>query len=240
MEIKRIFWIGDSTVQTNLIDTWPQCGMGQVLSLYLRGEIAVCNHAKNGRSTKSFRDEGLWAPVEAALGPGDLLLVEFGHNDEKEQDPTRYADPETYAANVEAFCRTALERGALAVAVTPLTRRRFGEDGRLQDTHGPYPDALRAVAARRGLPLVDLTAASRALVEALGEAESRRLYMNLAPGEEPRYPQGLEDNTHLRGLGAVRFAGLVARGLRALGGAYGAVLLPPEADPFRETGTNEA
>ena len=77
----RIFWIGDSTVQFNNISTWPQCGMGQVLDLYVRPGIAVYDHARNGRSTKSFRDEGLWAPVEAALRPGDLLLMQFGHND---------------------------------------------------------------------------------------------------------------------------------------------------------------
>ena len=66
----RIFWIGDSTVQFNNIATWPQCGMGQVLDLYVRPGIAVYDHARNGRSTKSFYDEGLWAPVEAALCPG--------------------------------------------------------------------------------------------------------------------------------------------------------------------------
>lgn len=81
----RIFWIGDSTVQYNNISTWPQCGMGQALDLYLAPSITVCNHARNGRSTKSFREEGLWAPVEAALRPGDLLLIQFGHNVMKSQ-----------------------------------------------------------------------------------------------------------------------------------------------------------
>ena len=95
----RIFWIGDSTVQFNNISTWPQCGMGQVLDLYVRPGIAVYDHARNGRSTKSFYDEGLWAPVEAALCPGDLLLMQFGHNDEKSEDPTRYAAPDQFAAD---------------------------------------------------------------------------------------------------------------------------------------------
>ena len=93
----RIFWIGDSTVQFNSIFTWPQCGMGQVLDLYVRPGIAVYDHARNGRSTKSFREEGLWAPVEDALRPGDLLLIQFGHNDEKMNDPTRYASPEQFS-----------------------------------------------------------------------------------------------------------------------------------------------
>ena len=107
---QAIWWIGDSTVQHNRIDTWPQCGMGQVLELYLRPGIPVHNHARNGRSTKSFRKEGLFAPVEAGLRPGDLLLIQFGHNDEKKEDPSRFTSPETYAANLLAYARTALDR----------------------------------------------------------------------------------------------------------------------------------
>lgn len=225
MEIKRVFWIGDSTVQENKIDAWPQHGMGQALPLYLRPGIEMHNHAKNGRSSKSFRDEGLWAPVEAALGPGDLLLVSFGHNDEKSEDPSRYAAPEQYAENLTAYCETAREKGALAVLLTPLTRRRFTPDGKLEHSHGPYPDALRGAATLAGIPLIDLTAQSRALVEDLGEKESRKLYMVLTPGEEQTCPDGLTDNTHLRYYGAVRFCGLIARGLRALGGDYAAMLL---------------
>ena len=149
----RIFWIGDSTVQFNNISTWPQCGMGQVLDLYVRPGIAVYDHARNGRSTKSFYDEGLWAPVEAALCPGDLLLMQFGHNDEKSEDPTRYAAPDQFAANLLAYAHAAQAKGALPVLITPLVRRRF-EGGTLVPTHGAYPDAVRLLAAREDLPQV--------------------------------------------------------------------------------------
>ena len=168
----RIFWIGDSTVQYNNISTWPQCGMGQALDLYLVPGITVCNHARNGRSTKSFREEGLWAPVEAALRPGDLLLIQFGHNDEKSEDPVRYAAPEQYAANLLAYAREAQAKGALPVLITPLVRRHF-EGDRLTPTHGAYPDAVRQLAAREALPLIDLTATSAQLVQQLGEPASR-------------------------------------------------------------------
>ena len=153
---QAIWWVGDSTVQHNRIDTWPQCGMGQVLELYLRPGIPVHNHARNGRSTKSFREEGLFAPVGAGLCPGDLLLIQFGHNDEKKEDPSRFTSPETYAANLLAYARTALDRGALPVLITPLVRRRF-QDGQLLPTHGPWPDAARRLAEREHLPLIDLT-----------------------------------------------------------------------------------
>ena len=215
----RIFWIGDSTVQYNNISTWPQCGMGQALDLYLAPGITVCNHARNGRSTKSFREEGLWAPVEAALRPGDLLLIQFGHNDEKSEDPVRYAAPEQYAANLLAYAREAQAKGALPVHITPLVRRHF-EGDRLTPTHGAYPDAVRQLAAREALPLIDLTAASAQLVQQLGEPASRELYM-------------VFDNTHLRNPGAVAFAGLVAKGLQTLGGPYADVLLgTPEPDKY--------
>ena len=208
----RIFWIGDSTVQFNNISTWPQCGMGQVLDLYVRPGIAVYDHARNGRSTKSFYDEGLWAPVEAALCPGDLLLMQFGHNDEKSEDPTRYAAPDQFAANLLAYAHAAQAKGALPVLITPLVRRRF-EGGILVPTHGAYPDAVRLLAAREDLPLIDLSAASTKLVQEMGEPSSRELYMVFTPNLYPNYPDGKEDNTHLRYLGAVRFAGLVAAGL---------------------------
>ena len=172
--------------------------MGQVLDLYVRPGIAVYDHARNGRSTKSFYDEGLWAPVEAALCPGDLLLMQFGHNDEKSEDPTRYAAPDQFAANLLA-----------------------------------YAHAVRLLAAREDLPLIDLSAASAKLVQEMGEPASRELYMVFAPNLYPNYPDGKEDNTHLRYLGAVRFTGLVAAGLQALGGPYADVLLgTPERDKY--------
>ena len=228
-----IYWIGDSTVQFNRIDTWPLCGMGQELDIYLRPGVPVYDHAKNGRSSKSFYDEGLWAPVEAALAPGDLLLIQFGHNDEKEYDPTRYASPEQFAANLLAYANAAKAKGALPVLITPLTRRQFTADGTLKQTHGAYPDAVRDLAAKEHLPLVDLTATSRALVESMGEEASRALYMFFPAGQYSNYPDGKEDNTHMRYAGAVAFTGLVADGLRALGGPYADVLLSgPQIDKY--------
>ena len=172
------------------------------------------------------------APVEAALCPGDLLLMQFGHNDEKSEDPTRYAAPDQFAANLLAYAHAAQAKGALPVLITPLVRRRF-EGGTLVPTHGAYPDAVRLLAAREDLPLIDLSAASAKLVQEMGEPASRELYMVFAPNLYPNYPDGKEDNTHLRYLGAVRFTGLVAAGLQALGGPYADVLLgTPERDKY--------
>lgn len=226
---KRVYWIGDSTVHFNHIDTWPQCGMGQELEVYLRPWVRVFNYAENGRSTKSFWDQGLFEPVRKALEPGDFLFIQFGHNDPKIEDPTRYVTPEEYRSNLLRYANIARAAGALPVLITPLTRRRFENDV-LTVSHGPYPDAMRALAREENIPLIDLTASSRELVQRMGEEASRELYMYFPAGLYPNYPGGSQDNTHLRYAGALRFAGLVADGLRALGGEYAALLYVPEED----------
>ena len=100
--MNTIFWAGDSTVQTNNYATYPQTGIGQVFSLFLREGYQVENHAKNGRSTKSFLDEGRLAVIEQRLGEGDFLFIQFGHNDEKSEDPSRYTDPfSSFMENLE-------------------------------------------------------------------------------------------------------------------------------------------
>lgn len=231
MKSTAIHWIGDSTVQFNRIDTWPQCGMGQALDIYLRPGVTVYDYARNGRSSKSFRDEGLWAPVADAMKPGDLLLIQFGHNDEKEYDPERYANLTQFADNLLAYANEAKAKGAYPVLVTPLTRRHFLPNGMLENTHGDYPKAVRQLATREHLPLIDLTRASRTLLEDLGEEKSRELYMVFPAGAYSSYPGGKEDNSHLRYLGAVRFAGLIADGLKLLGHPYADVLL---TEPIRD------
>lgn len=222
-----IFWIGDSIVQTNDITSYPRCGMGQALPLYLKLEVRVANHAQSGRSTKSFFEEGWFAPVEAGMCAGDLMLIQFGHNDSKSEDPTRYTKPfGDFSENLRSYIRAARAKGALPVLVTPICRRRFDENGALQNTHGRYPEAMRAVAKQENTPCIDLTAASSALVQELGEMKSRQLYMYFPADSYLLHPQVKEDNTHLRYDGAVVFSGMVAQGLYQLGGIYREPLLP--------------
>ena len=100
--MNRIFWAADSTVQTNNITTYPQTGIGQVFSLFVKDGVTVVNHAKNGRSTKSFMDEGRLKKIDEQIGAGDYLFIQFGHNDEKSEDPTRYTEPfSTFMENLE-------------------------------------------------------------------------------------------------------------------------------------------
>lgn len=207
--MQTVHYIGDSTVARNNIHSYPQTGMSQGLQLYLKESIRIVSYAKNGRSTKSFLDEGRFEPVEQAMQPGDFLLIQFGHNDEK-PDAARHTDPETtFRDNLRLFARAAKERGVNPILITPISRRLFDENGNfLPGSHGAYPAAVKSVAAEMGIPVIDLTAVTEDYLAELGDEPSKPLFM---------WPK---DNTHLKPEGAVKMAGFLARGLEALGAPY--------------------
>lgn len=226
-EMNRIFWAADSTVQTNDYTTYPQTGIGQVFSLFIKPEYQVNNHAKNGRSTKSFMDEGRLEAIEEKIGAGDFLFIQFGHNDEKKEDPTRYTEPfSTYMENLETFIRVARDHSAYPVLITPLERRCFMDEKHLGiGAHSDYVAAMKQTAEKNNVPLVDLYSMSRMELKKAGEKNSRRWYMFFPEGEYKNHPEKSEDNTHLRYDGAVNFASLIAKGLREIGGIYAELLL---------------
>jgi len=231
--MNKIFWAGDSTVQTNDITTFPQTGIGQVFSLYLKEDYMVSNHAKNGRSTKSFMDEGRLARIEEQIGENDFLFIQFGHNDEKDQDPTRYTIPgSTFDENLRIFINTARDHGAYPVLITPLERRCFEDNGVLgAGAHGLYVDAIKNVAESENVPVVDLYTKSRKVMNKAGVEKTIEWFMNIEPNTYPSCPEGKKDNTHLKYAGAVTFAGLIAEGLKELGGIYAQLLVDPNKEP---------
>lgn len=216
--MQRVFYIGDSTVQLNKIDTYPQTGMAQVLELFLRSDIRVMPHGKNGRSTKSFLDEGLFDSVRRDMGAGDFLLIQFGHNDEK-ADPLRHTEPfGSFQDNLRYFIRQAKSHGTHPVLITPIARRLFDESGRfVSGSHGAYPDAVRQVGFEEQVPVADLTALTEAYLEQLGDEASKPLFM---------WPK---DNTHLKYDGAVRMTELLCSEIRQFGPPYDSLLYNPAA-----------
>lgn len=212
-----VFYIGDSTVQLNKIDTYPQTGMSQVLHLYLADGIFVEPHGKNGRSTKSFIDEGRFASVQEQMGEGDYLLIQFGHNDEK-ADPARHTDPfGSYQENLRFFIGEARKKGTLPVLITPIARRLFDENGHFRPgSHGTYPDAMRQLGKELGVPVADLTALTETYLAELGDEASKPLFV---------WPV---DNTHLKYDGAVKMAGFLASELKRFGPPYATLLYKPE------------
>lgn len=213
----RIFYIGDSTVQFNKIDTYPQTGMSQVLELYLAPGIRVMHHGKNGRSTKSFLDEGLFKPVQQQMGEGDYLFIQFGHNDEK-ADPTRHTDAYgSYQENLRYFIAEARKKGAVPVLITPIARRLFDENGVfLPGSHGAYPQAMRQLGQQEQTPVADLTRLTEQYLSELGDGASKPLFV---------WPV---DNTHLKYDGAVRMAGFLCQELNRFGAPYSKLLYKPE------------
>ena len=227
--MRKIFWASDSTVQTNKFMTYPQTGIGQVFSLYTKDDVTVVNYAKNGRSTKSFIDEGRLQRIDEEIGAGDFLFIQFGHNDEK-NDPLRYTDPQTtFKENLRTFIDIARNAGAYPLLITPLYRRLFAEEGKLVDnTHLTYPQAMLEVGRECDVPVIDLCTMSRRKIEKAGDMASRKWFMHLAPGEFPNFPDGKTDNTHLQYAGAVAFAELIAAGIAQLSSPYRDMLVNPD------------
>lgn len=220
-----IYWAGDSTAKQNGMSTWPQTGIAQEFERFLvPHEVRVENHAENGRSTKSFIDEGRLALIYDRITKGDFLFVQFGHNDEKPEDPTRYADPDSgFPDNLEKFVNAARNKGATPVIITPVTRFNRDQPGALYK-HDRWAESARCTGERLGVAVVDLTAMSEQLVDAVGEDAAKLFYMNLPAHVYPHYPHGQKDNTHLQPAGAVAFGALIAKGLYELGGEYRALL----------------
>ncbi|WP_328433781.1 rhamnogalacturonan acetylesterase [Streptomyces sp. NBC_00425] len=204
--VRQIFLVGDSTVCDQPAE--PYTGWGQQLPQYLRQGVSVANYADSGESTVTYLgNPQLWDTVRPLIRHGDLVLVQLAHND-------KTTDEATYRANLETLVAGVRERGGRPVLVTPIVRRWFNADGTLNNgtallVNGlgvDHPAVIRSVAAARGVPLIDLTAKTKAVVESLGVEGSKALYLY----NEKR------DNTHTSVHGATVYAGLVRDELLAL------------------------
>ena len=212
----QIFICGDSTAASYRPEETRMVGWGQLLGDRLP-EANIVNLAMAGRSTRTFLAENRLQPAAEHGCPGDLLLVQFAHNDENEKKPERYAAPWTdFSDNLRFFVRFAREREMVPVFLTPICMRIW-EEGKLQPTHGEYPAAMRAVAEEMKVPLIDLYTESFRIVEDMGEEGSKALFMHLSPGEDSAVPEGTQDNAHTRRAGAERFAAFATQELKAMG-----------------------
>ena len=202
-----IYTIGDSTMANKKLEVYPETGWCMVLGDFFDDFVTVSNHAVNGRSSKSFIDEGRWQTVLDSLKSGDYVFIQFGHNDEKDYDSTRYTTPfGTYSKNLVKFVNETREKDAIPILFTSIVRRKFGENGKLIDTHGDYPKATRQVAEKLNVPLIDLQKITEEWVNSLGDKLSKEMFLWTEPTE--RFPEGRKDDTHLREKGAKEVARL--------------------------------
>ena len=233
-----VFMIGDSTMANKSYDnSKPERGWGMALQGFFTDNVVVDNHAVNGRSSKSFINEGRWDKVLEKMKPGDYVIIQFGHNDEKAQ-PERHTDPgSTFDYNLAKFVRETREHGGIPVLMNCVVRRNFMvkapeiaddellrtstfkdgvrmvEGDSLIDTHGLYAQAPRDVARRMNCHFVDANQITHDLEQGLGREESKKLHMWFLPGQEPSEPKGKQDNTHYNIYGATTVAKLLADAL---------------------------
>lgn len=224
--MKRIIWLGDSTVTFNKISTYPQTGLSQGLLLYLKDDVFLRSFAINGRSTKSFIEQGRLEAADAYIEAGDLVFIQFAHNDEKKEDTLRYTDPDTtFKENLKKMIAVARKHGAYPVLFTPIARRLFDAEGKfLSGSHGLYPVKIRETAVEEDVPLVDLTRDTEKYLAAIGDFPSRPLYV---------FPK---DNSHLQMQGAVVYAGFIADALQSFGSPYADVLVARDAKTVDDDG----
>lgn len=235
-----VFMIGDSTMANKPLDKENQeRGWGQMLPIYLEGAIKVDNHAVNGRSSKSFIDEGRWEKVREQIRPGDYVIIQFGHNDEKAKSPDRYTVPgSTFDANLKKFVNETREKGGTPILMNSIVRRNFPANGiaaaqtddrqktwkkslenypaegdTLVDTHGDYRIAPKNVAEEMGVVFVDMNTLTHELVQGLGKDSSKDLFMWMPVGKYEFAPNGRIDNTHLNVYGGIVVSRLAVNAL---------------------------
>jgi len=229
---KRIFWAGDSTVKHNDYTCFPQTGMGQAFNLFIKRNIRIENYAQNGRSTRSFIEEGRLDAIDRKIEEGDFLFIQFGHNDEK-PDEERHTEPfKDYQENLTKFIDVAKKHKAHPVLITPLYRRLFNDDGKtlVENTHLDYPQAMIQLGEKLDVVVIDLCSKSKDLIAKAGTEVSKEWFVYVPAGKYPNFPDGKEDNSHLRYEGAYRFCMIIAEELNQLGGIYKVLLLNPDED----------
>jgi len=214
-EKTTIYLVGDSTMSNKSIRSYPETGWGMPFQYYWDDDVTVDNRAKNGRSTRTFIEEGRWKSIMQTLKAGDWVIVQFGHNDEVPSKGS-YTPPKQFKANLLKFLKDTRSKEAHPILLTPVTRRKFDSLGNVVDTHVQYSKLVKEVAAKYQVPLIDLDSLSIHLIQKLGPKGSQWLWLNLKKGENPHYPNGRHDNTHFNELGARKMAELVLKGIEKL------------------------
>lgn len=213
-----VYCIGDSTMANKKDpESNPEHGWAQVLQPFFTESIVIKNKAVNGRSTKSFINENRWDSIYKKLKKGDYVLIEFGHNDEKIEDSTRYTNPHTsYRYNLIRFVKETRAKGATPILLTSIARRNFNEKGVLVSTHGDYSLETRLVAQEYNVPFIDLEYYTELLEQSYGPEKSKQLHLHFKVGENAYYDKDKADDTHLSLLGATKIATIFINQLRIL------------------------
>jgi lysophospholipase L1-like esterase len=209
-----IYLAGDSTMAEKLAEKRPETGWGMEFQAFFDEHVTIANHAKNGRSTRTFIEEGRWDSIMNLVQPGDYVFIQFGHNDQSKHKIDRYTSPEDYYSNLCRFVDETRAKEATPVLLTPVMRRRFNEQGEFYDVHGEYPDLVRKVARDKHVELLDMHRSSGQRLTNLGEEQSKALFLIADSGVWANYPAGIDDNTHFNVKGAQEMAALAVEAIK--------------------------
>lgn len=209
--VPTIYLCGNSTVVDN--DNEPWASWGQMIPRFFTDKICIANHAESGLSANTFIGGGRLKKILSQIKKGDYLVVEFGHNDQKQKGAGKGAYY-SFAYNLKIFIDEARAKGAYPVLVTPTSRRRFDSNGKSTNTHGEYPDAVRWVAEKENVPLIELNGMTATLCDALGVDGSMKLFVHYPAGTFPGQTKDFKDNTHFSTYGAYEVAKCVVEGMK--------------------------
>lgn len=205
-----LFLAGDSTVVDESSEPWS--GWGQLLPRFLTSDIAVANYAESGEAANSFVSSKRFAKLLTKIEKGDYLFIQFGHNDQKQKGQGKgpYA---SYTSDLRYLINEARAKGANPVLITSMNRRTFDNNGKITNSHGDYPDAVRKLAQQENVPLIDLNVMSKALYEAWGVEGSKSAFVHYPAGTFPNQDKDLEDNTHFNPYGGYEIAKCIVQGM---------------------------
>lgn len=216
-----LFLVGDSTMAPKKEKKRPETGWGEMLVNYIdTTSVTIENHARNGRSSRTFMEEGRWDSIMTKMAAGDIVFVQFGHNDEV-QTKKSSTTPDVFQANLRKYISDTRSKNALPVLLTSVTRRSFNADSVYYDSHEEFNNLMREVALEQEVILIDMNVSSTNLIKESGFTESVKFYLQADPAVLPNYPKGVHDNTHFNSFGANAMAGLavdeiVARDIKPL------------------------
>lgn len=207
--------VTDSATGQKFEEKFLERGWGMLLPEYLDNKTVVRNFAQNGRSTRTFIEQGWWEKIITQVQPGDVVIIQFGHNDCAKDKPDRYTTPDDYRKNLIRFIDEVKAKKGYPILCTSIARRKFDASGKLVDTHGEYPPIVREVAQMKNVPMIDMQKQTTAWLEKEGVEPSKQYFHKIpADGSSKLYPKGLDDNTHLNEKGARIVAGFFAQEIK--------------------------
>lgn len=211
-DVPTIFLCGNSTVVDQ--DNEPWASWGQMIPRFFNEKVCFANYAESGESANTFIAAGRLKKILTQIKPGDYVFVEFGHNDQKQKGPDK-GPYKSFTKSLRQFVEGARAHQAQIVFVTPTQRRSFGDDGKIRDTHGEFPNAMRALAKEENIPVIELNEMTRTFYEAMGPEASKQAFVHYPANTWPHQTKELADNTHFNPYGAYEIAKCVIEGMKA-------------------------